>query len=101
MAFLGSGRLILLQYNAAHSDIPSLRLMHDVVPQLCSRQGKITALTIAFIVPAEIRKQLQQALLLPHAGDESQQGRIIAEHTMVHVAQHMVVWQARSGMIAR
>jgi hypothetical protein len=41
---------------------------------------------MAFIVPAEIRKQLQQALLLPRAGDESQQGQIIAEHTMVHVA---------------
>jgi hypothetical protein len=45
LAFLGSGRLILLQYNAAHSDIPSLRMVrkqvqrlgHDVVPQLHSR----------------------------------------------------------------
>ena len=93
-AFLRSGRLVLLQYNAARSDIPSLRLVrqqlqrlaHDVVPQLRSRQGKITALAIAFIVPTEIRKQLQQALLLPRASDESQQGGIIAEHTMVHVA---------------
>ena len=76
------------------SDIPSLRLVrqqlqrlaHDVVPQLRSRQGKITALAIAFIVPTEIRKQLQQALLLPRATNEPQQGGIIAEHTMVHVA---------------
>jgi hypothetical protein len=43
-------------------------------------------LAIALIVPAEIREQLQQALLLPRPGDESQQGWIIAEHTMVHIA---------------
>src|SRR5437868_5300468 len=30
-----------------------------------SRQGKITALAIAFIVTAKIREQLQEALLLP------------------------------------
>jgi hypothetical protein len=76
----------LLQYNVAHSDIPFLRLVHDIVPQLPSCQGKITALAIALIVPAEIREQLQQALLLPRPGDESQQGRIIAKHTMVHIA---------------
>ena len=58
----------------------------------CSRQEKITALAIAFIVPTEICKQLYQALLLPRASDESQQGGIIAEHTMVHIAQQMVVW---------
>jgi len=51
----------------------------------CSRQEKITALAIAFIVPTEIGKQLQQALLLPCATNEPQQGGIIAEHTMVHV----------------
>jgi hypothetical protein len=93
-AFLGSGRLILLQYNAAHSDIPSLRtvrqqvqrLVCDVVPQSRLRQGKFTALAIAFIVPTEIRKQLQQGLLLPRTSHESQQGWIIAEHTMVHIA---------------
>ena len=67
--FLRSGRLILLQYSAARSDIPFLRLVHDIVPQSRSCQGKITALAIALIVPAEIRKQLQQALLLPRAGD--------------------------------
>ena len=67
--FLRSGRLILLQYSAARLDIPFLHLVHDIVPQLCSRQRKITALAIALIVPAEIREQLQQALLLPRAGD--------------------------------
>lgn len=81
-----SGQVILLQYSAARSDIPCLRLAPDVVPQWRSCQGKITALAITFIVPTEIREQLQQALLLPRAGDESQQGWIIAEHTMVHVA---------------
>ena len=46
------------------SDIPSLpmvrqqvqRLVRGVVPQMRSRQGKFTALAIAFIVPTEIRK---------------------------------------------
>src|SRR5215470_7553126 len=57
--FLRPGRLMLLQYSAARLDIPSLRLACDIVPQWCSRLGKITALTIAFIVPTEIRKQLQ------------------------------------------
>ena len=98
-----------LQYSAARSDIPSLRivrqqvqrLVRGVVLQLRSRQGKITALAIAFIVPTEIRKQLEQPLLLARASDESEQGGVIAEHPMAHVAQQMVVWQAGSGMITR
>ena len=75
------------------SDIPSLRLVQqqvqrlarDVVPSCVHARGK-SSLAIAFIVPTEICKQLQQALLLPRTSDESQQGGIIAKHTMVHVA---------------
>ena len=69
-----SGRLVSLQYNVERPDIPSLRLVWcrlTRVPQRRSRQGKITALAVAFIVATEIHKQLQQALLLPRAGDES------------------------------
>ena len=77
------------------------RLARQVVLRLCSRQGKITALAIAFIIPTKIRKQLEQALLLARARDESKQGGVIAEHTVAHVAQQMVIWQEGSGMIAR
>jgi hypothetical protein len=59
-------------------------LTHEAVPQSRPRQGKITALAIAFVVPTEIRKQLEQPLLLACASDESKQDRVIAEHPMAY-----------------
>ena len=64
-------------------------------------ERKITALAIAFIVATKVREQLQEALLLSGTCDVCQQGWIIAEHTVSHVAQYMVIWQERSGMITR
>ena len=64
-------------------------------------ERKITALAIAFVVAAKVREQLQETLLLPCTCDVCQQGWIIAEHTVSHIAQHMVIWQERSGMITR
>jgi hypothetical protein len=66
-----------------------------------SQEGKITALAIAFIIATKVREQLQEALLLASTCDVYQQGWMIAEHTVSHVAQYMVIGQERSGMITR
>jgi len=40
-------------------------------------------------------------LLLARARDETEQDRVIAEHTVAHVAQQMIIWQEGSSVIAR